>query len=740
MKSWAKKWIAVLMAGMLAVNCTGCGKPEKEPKPTPRATAKVDEGNANATGKGDNQADIPIIVASTKFSKKFNPFIASSEADRQAVDLTQIPLVANDRAGRLIYKGIDGELHQYNDENYTYYGASNLVINYDEKSDTTIYQITLRNDLVFSNGEKLTIDDVLFSIYAFCDTNYNGDRNLKNMPIQGLLNYQADSTKADKFSKKEVKKYIKKNPEKLKKWIKKNIAEKEIEEKEADNLIERQARIFMARGKGKKVKSISGIKKINDYEMTIVTKGYSRKMSKELQIPICALHYYGDTSKYNVEKGQFGFKRGDISSICANKTAPVGAGAYRFIKYEDGIVYYTSNELYYLGCPKIAYLQLKDMTNILKETRAMLLEKAQETGQRENAAESENEIGEEDNFKKEEINILAEVAELKGGSVDVISGSFNGEELAWIRKENSNGELSGKTISTQPVGNGRYYYIGINGQNVSVGELAGSDASKNLRKALATVFSACRNDLKEQESDLIQILNYPVASESWVSLTEEDDNYSVAYGKDASGKEIFEEEDNEEIIDLAVQAALQYLEQAGYIVENGIIKEAPKGADLKYTVWFAEGQEHVSQIMTKAADLFEKIGITLDIQNVGSEADLQKKLQKNKQQIWIGSRDIKDTNFDILYSSVAKTNCFGISDKKLNHRIKKLDTMLSSSDRKNIYQKCFNRILDWAVEVPVCEYNNLMLFSSNRIVNDTIPADSTLYYNWINEIQKVEMK
>lgn len=214
----------------------------------------------------------------------------------------------------------------------------------------------------------------------------------------------------------------------------------------------------------------------------------------------------------------------------------------------------------------------------------------------------------------------------------------------------------------------------------------------------------------------------------------------MAYGKDASGKEIFEEEDNEEIIDLAVQAALQYLEQAGYIVENGIIKEAPKGADLKYTVWFAEGQEHVSQIMTKAADLFEKIGITLDIQNVGSEADLQKKLQKNKQQIWIGSRDIKDTNFDILYSSVAKTNCFGISDKKLNHRIKKLDTMLSSSDRKNIYQKCFNRILDWAVEVPVCEYNNLMLFSSNRIVNDTIPADSTLYYNWINEIQKVEMK
>lgn len=743
MKCWVKKWITVLLAGMLAVNGTGCGKPEKEPKPTPKATAKVDEGNANATGKGDNQADIPIIIASTKFSKKFNPFIASSEADRQAVDLTQIPLVTNDRAGRLVYKGIDGELRQYNDENYTYYGASDLSINYDKKSDTTTYQITLRNDLVFSNGEKLTIDDVLFSIYAFCDIGYNGDRNLKGMPIQGLLNYQANSTKAEKFSEKKVKKYIKENPPKLRKWIKRNITKKGIEKRKADTLIERQARIFMAKGKGKKVKSILGIKKISDYKMKIVTNGYSRKMSTELQIPICALHYYGDTTKYNVEKGQFGFKRGDISSICANKTAPVGAGAYRFIKYEDGIVYYTSNELYYLGCPKIAYLQLKDMTDILEETHAMLLEKTQETGQQEseNTPENENGTGQNNSSeKKEEMNLLAEVAELKGGSVDVISGNFNGEELAWICKENSNGALSGNTINTHSVGNGIYYYIGINGENVSVGDSAGSDASKNLRKALATVFSVCRNDLKEQESDSIQILNYPVASESWVSLTEKDDNYSVAYGKDASGKEIFEKGDREENINLAVQAALRYLEQAGYRVENGAVKKAPKGADLKYTVWFAEGQENLSQIMVKAAEIFEKIGIILDIQNVGNEDDLQKKLLKNKQQIWIGSRNIRDTDFDIFYSSVEQTNCFGISDKKLNHRIKKMDTMLSSSDRKNIYQKCFKRIMDWAVEVPVCEYNNLTLFSSKRIANETIPTDSTLYYNWINEIQKVEMK
>lgn len=167
MKCLRKKWMAVLMAGVLVISCTSCGKPQKEPKPTPKVTAKVDEGNANATGEGDNQADIPIVIASTKFSRKFNPFIASSEADKQAVDLTQISLLTNDRAGRLVYKGIDGELRQYNGENYTYYGVSDLSINYDRKSDTTTYRIVLRDDLMFSNGEKLTIDDVLFQSMHF---------------------------------------------------------------------------------------------------------------------------------------------------------------------------------------------------------------------------------------------------------------------------------------------------------------------------------------------------------------------------------------------------------------------------------------------------------------------------------------------------------------------------------------------------------------------------------------------
>ena len=45
----------------------------------------------------------------------------------------------------------------------------------------------------------------------------------------------------------------------------------------------------------------------------------------------------------------------------------MGAGPYRYVKYEKKIVYYTYNELYFNGCPKTAFVQIKEMHSILKK-------------------------------------------------------------------------------------------------------------------------------------------------------------------------------------------------------------------------------------------------------------------------------------------------------------------------------------------------------------------------------------
>lgn len=799
MRSRAKKIVAGVLTCALFIGCTGCGNDKKEPKPTPKASTKVDKGNTNASGKGDGQDDVPLVIGSTKFAKQFNPFLAENSADRQAIDLTQINLIANDRAGKLVYKGIDGELREYNDTNYTYYGPSDISIHYDKDRNTTEYKIKIRDDMRFSDGEKVTIDDVIFSMYVLCDTSYQGSCKLKTMPIKGLANYWADSTRAEKISDKKVNAYIKKMPTALKKWIQKSVIAKELREdyenaelayerkgyssaekyfadrhnlsnkgkaltKKAllskaeeqyskkgyhalalklyqnknafDTQIKTQARVFLAKGKGKKVSRIAGIQKTGTYEMSITTNGYSKEMSSALKLPICALHYYGDTTKYDYEHYSFGFTRGDISSVLANKSNPVGAGAYRFVKFENDVVYYTSNDLYYKGCPQVAFLQLKDMTDTLKETKKALQEKMKDQ-----TSEVENDSSQEDADPQATINPNADVTEIAGDTVDVLKGRYDATEYAGIEQSNSNGKLSGSTVQTQMISDGEYHYIGIHAKNVSVNADVQSEQSVALRKALATVFAAARDVLNEK-NNLARIVNYPVAAESWLSKTSKEEDYETAYNKDLSGEEIYASDDEEsDKLDAAQKAALEYLKKAGYTVEGSKVTKAPAGASLSYTVWVAGGRKNeIYPVLQKAMQAFQKLGIGLKLESVKSQEALTRKLASGKQQIWAASRDMMDNNVEARYASYSSQNIFGIVDEKIDTNASSLISFMSASARKKAYQKCFDAVMDQAVEVPVCEYREFILYSSERMNRSTIPESTTVFYSWLNEIQKITMR
>lgn len=800
MRSRAKRILAGVLTCSLLIGCTGCGNDKKEPKPTPKASTKVDKGNTNASGKGDGQDDVPLVIGSTRFAKQFNPFLAENSADRQAIDLTQIDLVSNDRSGKLVYKGIDGELREYNDTNYTYYGPSDISIHYDETKNTTEYKIKIRDDMRFSDGEKVTIDDVIFSMYVLCDTSYQGSRKLKTMPIKGLANYWADSTKAEKLSDKKVNAYIKKMPSRLKKWIQKSVIKKELQEdyenavlvyerkgyssvemyfadrhnisnkgkaltrkellskaeakyskkgyqalalklyqnKNAfDAQIKTQARVFLAKGKGKKVSRIAGIQKTGTYEMSITTNGYSKEMSSALKLPICALHYYGDTTKYDYEHYSFGFTRGDISSVLANKSNPVGAGAYRFVKFENNVVYYTSNDLYYKGCPQVAFLQLKDMTDTLKETKKALQEKMKD----QTATEVKSDKEQDDADPQATINPNADVSEIAGNTVDVLKGRYNATEYAGIEQSNSNGKLSGSTIQTQMISDGEYHYIGIHAKNVSVNADAQGEQSVALRKALATVFSAARGVLNE-ENNLARIVNYPVAAESWLSKTSKEEDYETAYSKDASGEEIYASDDEwADKMDAAQKAALAYFKKAGYTVEGTKVTKAPAGASMAYTVWVANGKKNaIYPVVQKAQQTFQKLGITLKLEKVKGQEALTRKLASGKQQIWIADRDLTDNNVEARYASYSSQNIFGVVDETIDTNASSLLSFMSTSARKKAYQKCFDAVLDQAVEVPVCEYREFILYSAERMNRSTIPDSTTVFYSWFNEIQKITMR
>ena len=240
MRSKIKQTISVILCLSMILGMTGCGKKvKKEPKPKPKVTISTKKGSEQAGGKGDGQADSPIVIGCDKLNKNFNPFSAKSAGDKEVVRLTQAYLVTNDRAGKPVYKGVEGEVRLYNDNGYTYYGPADISVQYRKKKNRTVYTIKLDDDLLFSDGENVTADDVIFSLYAFCDKSYKGDEKIGKQKITGLQKYR----------------------------------------------------------KNKKVRKISGIRKTGKYSLTLTTDGYSDDTIKALQIPICPLHYYGDESK-----------------------------------------------------------------------------------------------------------------------------------------------------------------------------------------------------------------------------------------------------------------------------------------------------------------------------------------------------------------------------------------------------------------------------------------------------------
>ncbi len=676
-----KRFATAVVLLLVIVCAAGCSrKQEKKPKPKPQATAVVDNGNIDAQGKGEGQSDKPLVIGCDKLSKKFNPFAAKSMDDKQAVDLTQLYLVSCDRQGQIIYKGIDGEVKTYNGNSYTYYGPADISVKYNKKKDETLYTILLRDDLRFSDGEPVTIDDVIFTMYVLCDKDYKGSYNLGNQNIKGLLRYQNN----------------------------------------------------------KKVKNISGIKRLGNYKMSIITDGFNVSMAEALKIPVCPLHYYGDVAKYNYSKKRFGFKKGDISGICANKTSPAGAGPYRFVKYEEKIAYYASNEIYYKGCPKIAYVQLKEMGGILKAAQSKI---DRETAGSQGTAASGDGVTEENNGDGPVLNRNAEALEMTEGTVDVINTVLDGEDISWVAYANSNGEITGNKITTNFVPTGVYQYIGINAQNVKTGKEPGSRQSKNLRKAFAVAFSAFRDNLYDYYKDGLCIIQYPCSSASWLCAGKGDEDYKQAYNRGINGGAIYNEEDDAEKRYEDVKAAvLSYLEAAGYTINGMSVSSAPAGAALEYSIIVAGGETNpLYQLVSQAAGMFQDIGMELDIIPASGEEEVEKRITNGKLQMWAG-RCNTNTGISLYKRYADKDSLFGITNKGFAKLAKLADRTVKDKFRKQRYKRCYNSILGMAVEVPVIEQQEALLYSSSRIDTDTMAKDLTAYYSWVNEIESVEMK
>lgn len=654
MKRWVRYLAVLTVTVTMAMTISACGRHKKAAKPKVKATAEVKNGTTTAGGKGSSSSEVPLRIGCGHFEKNFNPFMAETEADRKAVELTQVMLLDCDRTGRIVEQGIDGEQRKYNGREETHFGIANVKVRYKRKAGYTVYRITLRDDLLFSDGEPITIDDVIFTLYAFCDKDYTGPSLLKKSPIQGLAKYQK-----------------------------------------------------------KKADTISGIRRLNDYELRIYTDGFDQKMLDKLNIPVCALHYYGDTTKYQYEAGQFGFTRGDLSSLRANKNSPMGAGPYRFVKYENNIAYFTANELYFQECPETAYLYLEDISKLVS-----------------GAAQ----------------DARAVISEITGDTVDMVLTPVTREDLDAVMAANENGKLNGKTLGTRFMADASYHYVCINSAQIKIGVSASSDASVALRKALATVISACRGMGQSEYGDLLSLVNTPVSMDSWLS-PKQYEKEETAFAVNPRGEEIYKKDDDIETKrEKARETAVEYFEAAGYTIADGKIASAPLGALTEFTVWVQDGEQNpLYGTMAAAAEDLQDLGIVLNIVQITDKKTMEEQLQSGKQQIWCGT-DRLDLDPELMLhygrtekGTLNKAALTGIADITLDRKLVKAGQRVKAESRIKTTDSIYEILSEWAVEIPAYQSRQLWLMSSERIDMDTVSEEITPYYGVLREVHRIRM-
>lgn len=773
-----KKVLAVLLTLTMTFSLAACGSdntdtPAADETPTDSTsneTTETPKTEDNTSTSSDTVPENDTLVASVEqgLEGKFSPFFSLSANDTSIMEMTTVYVLESDRVGNPIMNGIEGETRSYNGTDYTYYTASDIVVT--ENADGTVYyDVTIRDDIQFTDGTTADIDDVIFGMYVYLDPTYDGNSTLFSTAIEGIEEYRsgmeplyslliaagednADFTYWDEATQKKfwetdfpaaqegfaqaILDYCINNgynsaddPVEV---IAQNWGFTEVPEGATvadffDNMLEAYEGDYITLSDtenadgatiwsfldesymvgietGSSAPNVTGIQRTGDYSMRVVTTKVDATMIYQLALPIAPMHYYGDESLYDYDNNSFGFPKGDLSSVKAKTTEPMGAGPYIFDSYSNGMVYMNANPNYFKGAPKIPHLNFME------------------------AAEADKVTG------------------ITAGTMDITDPSYSTDVASQVADINGSEDLDGSIITTRLIDYRGYGYVGLAANNIKVGNDPSSEESRNLRKAIATVIAAYRDEgVDSYYGSTASVINYPISNTSWAAPQVTDDGYQIAYSVDVDGNPIYTSGmSTEDKYAAALEAALGYLEAAGFTVEDGKVTAAPEGAKLEYQVNIGGGGagDHPTFLILKnASDAFATIGMTLTVNDLANSSDLYASYQTGVAEMWCAAwQAASDPDMYQLYHSQGSTNYYQIADDDLDELIEAGRLSTDQTYRKGLYKAAMEIIMDWGVELPVYQRSECVMLSSERVNVDTLAKDMTPYWGWAAEIQNLEMK
>lgn len=738
------------------------------------AGCRQEEATVQTTPKPEIAQDQTLVVGTLNFDGKFSPFFYTNAYENDVLGLVHESLLGSDREGAMVLQGIQGETRPYNGTDYTYTGIADCVVT--ENPDGTVYyDFTLKEGVRFSDGTLMDIDDVIFSLYVPLDPTYDGIMTLYSLPILGLEEYRGgmqsrmerilsdgpEEYKDNEFYTREqfdafwpafwaageefarqivaycVSLGYGENPEDVAAAAEacgyrlpedataadffRAIVDKygydirdeginyEAVEDSISDLIVRELgddgeAYLTGVQTGVSAPNISGIQKTGDNSLRVVLTEVSATAIYQFATAVVPMHYYGQEELYDYENNQFGFPKGDLSHVKSVTTHPVGAGPYKFNGYANGIVTLEANENYWKGQPKTRYIQFKEGQDADK------------------------------------------VPGVEAGTIDITTPSYSTETAKAISQANG-GDLTGDVITTHMVTNLGYGYVGFNAKNVLVGQDSGSEASRNLRKAIATMIAVYRDvAVDSYYGEFANVINYPISDTSWAAPRVTDEGYRVAFSLDVQGNPIYTQGMTpEERYAAAKTAALGFFEAAGYTVVDGKVTAAPEGAKLQYEVLVGAGGtgDHPTfMALTQASAALAELGFQLIVTDMSNFSELTNAVNAGTAELFAMAWDATaDPDMYQIYHSQGGSNekSYWIKDAVLDELILMARQSTDQTYRKTLYKECLDIIADWAVEIPIYQRQNVVIFSTQRVNMNTVTPDITTFWNWANDIELLEM-
>ena len=755
-----KKAIALILSLVMCVSLfTACGK----------------QGSTDDQGTGTTAKT--LVVGTQNFDGKFSPFFYTNSYENDVMNMVFDALLLTDREGSVVLKGADGEVRPYNGTDYTYKGVANCDI-VENEDGTVDYNITMKQGIKFSDGEEMTIDDVIFSYYVLLDPTYDGVSTLYSIPIKGLEAYRTGMesrmnlilaagpdgyTATDYFTEDQYNTF----------WAAFNAAGVKFAQEILDYVVaegyaaatdsvaaqaanwgfelaedatveDLWAAIVEAYGydlsdeginketagtsisalieaeigdsfsdytigvqTGESAPNVSGIVKTGDYSMTVTLTEVSATAIYQIPVAICPVHYYGEMDKYDYDNNKFGFDKGDLSHVKSVTSAPIGSGPFTFKSYANGAVTLEKNPGYWKGEPKIDTVIWREMLDVDK------------------------------------------IPGVVSGTIDITDPSYSAKAAEQIKSANSNGEISGDVIQTDLVANLGYGYVGFNANRVKVGTGNGGDeASKNLRKAIATVIAVYRDvAVDSYYGEFANVINYPISDTSWAAPRVTDEGYKIAFSVDVDGNDIYTDGMSaEDKYAAAKQAALGYFEAAGYTVTDGKITAAPADARMDAEVMVGgsgTGDHPTFMALTLASEALKEIGFNLIVSDMSNFAEMTNAINAGTADMFaMAWQATPDPDMFQIYHSQGGSNekSYWIKDAELDDLIMQARQSTDQTYRRTLYKECLDIVADWAVEIPVYQRQNCIILSSQRVNLDTVTPDITTYWNWYNDLELLEVK